>query len=794
MGLDMKFGVNTSTITPTDSGKTKADRAVKGLISKGTGHKDYAKVVGEALGLAGKYKQIEEVSNANQAKADWIKFSTSEQYLSARKEDRASLLESQYKYIADKPTSYTDSFLGYSAGEYSTQFENRLQSEADNYLNAAPAGHEAWAARPENTDKDPSEFVAEYNKLNSRMGLVNINRALSISTIRRATDIIKLAEPSRKGLQAAEEEAEEVMHPFQSPMFLQTKEKKGKEAYTLEKNKLKGAIQAKEREIKAKALTKVELTKDSKNPQVLNQYLDMPDGDTFFDAYGDKAEQKQNDYRNTYGIYEEARQKSYVFNPAETTNWGQENKITKQAYQEALDYSIISYMNNGDMVGAGEMIKNQGSVDSKRLANTRQAIKSSMNTDDIGSTYGQLMKLMVTDSSAFNALFPDPKERGKYLALSPMSLKENLSLQDTWKYINGTPSITPDMQTRTEKTELNNMVHNHKIPVGLRKEIEVMYYTMSSYGQEHSDIIDSINTYLKTDPYKLDLSLYSSNQQDVMMDALDTMKINPDDMVFEDVHTGTIYGQSVDGFKTRMIDKKGLDAYTNRVSTILEYNRKHWAKAGFENTMDTTSTIVGKATDYGKIYGEDVGKYLLNTADALDYLFRTELDRDGNIVEREPWKPKYELESFKGDKNIVKSLENLIGVVGERYKLDTEESAKKAQEIILATIKQFPDIDPIEASIKIFTNQEFPYTSEEFKGTERLEQEAVNTKLKKSKDTLAFQLTNDVTPTTFEELDSIGERGEDGMLLDAIYTTDEQGNELPEGIIRKLGKYYKMNY
>ena len=485
--------------------------------------------------------------------------------------------------------------------------------------------------------KTPADFTVAYQSLRPRLDKVVIGTGVVKDLYGEMAFNISMAQTPGE-LEEALSNNEEMKQPFKSPFFLENKSKQGLTELSKLDTQISNIITVKKKEFKANANTRIALNNDKDNPSATKKYLNEPVYEDYVVGKEDKAVQTYNDDMHKYAVMEEARQKSYVFDPDVHTDWSKESNETKEVYQEALDYRLQSQLENGDLTDAASTITSNGSVDTKRLNNTRQSIKSGLNSENAGQVYGQLMRMSAKNGASFNSLFPDTRERAKLIALGPLNQVRGESLEETWKYIQSSPELMPDKsRTRAEIKELSTLVHDADAPTEMKVEMQSMYNTMQSYGVEHSDIIDGIKKYTESKPYEVNLNSYTENEQDVMTYTMRYFKKDNDSTMYEDPLTGMLFEQDIYGNKTNLIDKKGLYNYANKMQVIKNYNRDHATSQFIEKQAGRFAETVG---DIVSTEAESLGNYkdaLINTGSYVNYLFMTKVSTDGAIIERPSW-------------------------------------------------------------------------------------------------------------------------------------------------------------
>lgn len=378
-------------------------------------------------------------------------------------------------------------------------------------------------------------------------------------------------------------------------MFL-SKKKKVKTAYKQAEKQKDRAISAKNKEFKAAALTRIELSKDTANPNSLQKYIAPPQKEEFVVAHGDKADQEYQKYLHNFEEHETARDFAETYNTETDTDQNGLSTLQKTVANEAITYSLTGALEGGHFYVQAKIILNQGSTDVSRLDGITQAIKSNLgNKDETADTLKQLMVLRSTNPAAFNTLFSSAKERMQILGMNALSQTLGKTPYETWMYMKTNPQIT------AEKLDSNTMGELLKIyegdePIPMKADVQAMYKLSTGYGVAHDDIMVVIKDYIKSKPYELNLEEeFGSDVARYMQEDVDKFSsLNGASKVFVDPVTGVIKVEGPAGTITKMIDKQGLLLHSMQLEKIAKYNDEHWVRLALEQKMDTASTWVGR--------------------------------------------------------------------------------------------------------------------------------------------------------------------------------------------------------
>lgn len=785
----MMFQDTSTEVNVSTQGGKKASRMIDNIASKPTDN-GILKTLESAGSAARQYNATQSTLEATQAKQDYLKLMMSPEYRDGSSSNRAEALESIYKNnSANKSQAYTDAFTTYSSGQYMQEYDKR-EIEVDNsYYEQAGASYTAYMdadsdiqhpAWKEGYDEDmrymtnkeagrtPADFVEAYQTLRPRLDKVVIGTGIVKDLYGEMAFNISMAQTPEE-LEEALSNNEEMKQPFKSPFFLENKSKQGLTELAKLDTKISNIITVKKKEFKANANTRIALNNDKDNPSPTKRYLNEPVYEDYVIGKEDKAVQTYNDDMHKYAIMEEARQKSYVYDPDVHIDWTTESDETKEVYQEALDYRLQSQLENGDLTDAASTITSNGSVDTKRLNNTRQSIKSGLNSENAGQVYGQLMRMSAKNGASFNVLFPDTRERAKLIALGPLNQVRGESLEETWKYIQSSPELMPDKsRTRAEIKELSTLIHDSNTPTEMKAEMQSMYNTMQSYGVEHSDIMDGIKKYTESKPYEVNLNNYTENEQDIMKYAIGAFKKSEDSTMYEDPLTGMLFEQDLYGNKTNLIDKKGLYNYANKMSTIKQYNREYATSQFLEKQAGRFAETVGDVTTYQLDKMESFGKNAFNYGSYINYLYMTKVDTEGNIIERPDWEAPYD----------VDTVEDIVAMIQEKEGGTVEENFNQAGEMLENLEQLYPDLgkEPIQTLRQVLMPSSFSESSSNVPNELKIQLDYVNNTEQKSKN----NILSNITPkdNTSDDLISSVFNAEAG------YSTDTQDT----------GNYYKGEF
>ena len=392
-------------------------------------------------------------------------------------------------------------------------------------------------------------------------------------------------------LRAALATNEEMKAPFKTPFFLNTKSKQGLEGIAKLDTQISSIITVKRKQFEAEALTRVEMNKDLNNPDIAKQYLNTLNKADYIAAYGDKAEQKYNDDLHKATTMEEARQKSYVYDPDTTLDWSSDSKETKELYQRGLDEKVSTYFENGNVQEAGRIIINNGSIDKGRLNNIKENLNAGLSGDNAQETMQLLRALKEKNSAAFSALYT-AEEKADILAADVLSRVGGLDLRDTWLSVKGPPSGEPTTMSPYQKKQYATL--REDAPFTMKEELAVLKKALAANNVSAPDILTTLEAYKKTEPYKVsfDGDVADTKTKDILKERFleytgdGTGEFNPSTNAYD------VYDSM--GIRRYSIDKTKFIKASTSFRSISKYNYDHYIATGLDETLDNITSKMGQ--------------------------------------------------------------------------------------------------------------------------------------------------------------------------------------------------------
>ena len=668
MALEMMFQDTSTEVNVSSQGGKKASRMIDNIASKPTDN-GILKTLESAGSAARQYNATQSTLEATQAKQDYLKLMMSPEYRDGSSSNRAEALESIYKNnSANKSQAYTDAFTTYSSGQYMQEYDKR-EIEVDNsYYEQAGASYTAYMdadsniqhpAWKEGYDEDmrymtnkeagrtPADFVETYQALRPRLDKVVIGTGIVKDLYGEMAFNISMAS-NPKELKEALVDNEEMKIPFKSPFFLENKSKQGQAELSKLDTQLANVVTTKRKQFKSEALTRVELGNDSSNEEPANRYINMPNADDYHIAYEDKAPQKFNDDMHKYVKHEKARITTMNMEPNIDGGWGAESDLTKEMFQAKTTMYLNDAYMSGNVTYAGNTILKQGSIDTSRVKDHKQAVIDGLTGGDktAAPALSYINNLQKHNAGAFNILFNDPKERAKVLAVGAIHKTQGMSIADSWNYVQGQPTYVSEYLQPHKKMEISKITNDPKLPRELKQDYSSMYSAIQPYVG-HDAAMDALETYKKSEPYSV---TFNVEKESIALDMYNwtlNKDIPENGSVSQDAITNTITITNEIGAVDKIIDISTFTKTSDDITNIVAYNKDHVFSQGIEKSSGRIAEVVSDIVETRLTALQDLNNIAINAGSWVDYMFKTKVDVDGNVIDREPWKAPHKI--LEGD-------------------------------------------------------------------------------------------------------------------------------------------------
>ena len=336
----MMFGANFNEVAVSNAPTQEAQRNIANIESKGKAKIDtwngFGKAVQGGMQLGANIINANKTIEADSAKSDYLNIVTSEGYLDADDTLRAEMFEGVYSTSTDRSDAYNTTFQGYSAGAYTKAFEGRAV-EADNALyNASGPASIAWegelsATEDPNQDysdvesdieyltnkqagRTKADFINDYVSTNPRLDKTVVSRALMGEAYEEMILTVQTADATTASLNEALANVEDIREPYQSPMFMTTKQKQGKEYISAMESQLKNTIKLKEAEIKDASYGRLSKAVEGgyrQHPSEVEEDINATSSNAL------TAEKSKQEYNKKYEEYKKALEEFYSFHIGE---------------------------------------------------------------------------------------------------------------------------------------------------------------------------------------------------------------------------------------------------------------------------------------------------------------------------------------------------------------------------------------------------------------------------------------------------------------------------------------------
>jgi len=597
MALEPRFNFDFNTTVIDGAADIKAQRQMQNIASKESQRStvgDFINVVGKGAEVYNSIQAAEDVGQGAKAQEHYTALINSDGYLQANDTAKFDMLQNVLNLAPEQGEAYATTMAGIMSSNMSKVYKGMNNERVEGAVLLSYTDSIRYAEQSgKNHDDWVNDYVARFPYLKDSKKELNM-AVLGGMLLDGVSEIQDARTPEE--LNEALLNIKDRTKGLDTPHIFGSKNA-DMVSYLNRMRKTYGqAVTAKNKEFKATALTRIETSKDTNNPNSLQKYLIPLTLEDFVIAHGDKAPQEYQKYKRKYEEHEGARDFSETFNAETGTDQNGLSTLQKKVANEDITYRLVGALKFNQLHVQDKIILNQGSTDASRLDGIRQSIMSNLgNKDETADTLRQAMELRSKNPAAFNVLFSNLKERTQILGMNALSKTLGKTPYETWMYMKTNPQITADKLDSSTMGELIDIYEGDE-PIPMKADIQAMYKLSVGYGVEHADIMVVIKDYIKSKPYELKLEEeYGSEVAKYMQADVDKFSsLNGASKVFVDPVTGVIKVEGPAGTITKMIDKQGLLLHSMDLDRIAKYNDEHWARVALEKKMDTASTWVGR--------------------------------------------------------------------------------------------------------------------------------------------------------------------------------------------------------
>jgi len=498
-GVITQFSSGFNEVGITDTGNIRAQRQISDIASRGTGHIDVGGITRGAATLATNIVNAEKASEANNAKGDWVKVSTSEGYLDADAVGKAEMLEGIYSSLPDRSEAYQNSFMGYSSGEYARQYNARGVIEDNAHYNAAGASQMAWMQEDsgeeyggfgvddsftltnEQSGKTPQDFVDVYTTANPRLDKVVVSRALMSEAYVEMISAVNTAAPTEEALANAIADVEDIKAPYKTPQFLTTRQKQGQEYVNSMEASLTASIKAKQKDIKDTHFSfraKTAVNGNRTHPDFMlksikattaNDVAYVKEVEAYTKKYNERGEADAYNHNNQIGSRTQALPK--------------ENKTLMKERQAAVTKDLTLALSNGDYENFARISYNERDFGKKTGEYLLNKINQATDPKELQSLMGFLGNVNATNQgpTALRQMLTDDE-------YTRVSVLHSMSLANSDKTL-------PELRDAIDKSKASTNIM--KLDVGT--EMEIREYAMK-LGRQGNNFLNVMTQYKQINP------------------------------------------------------------------------------------------------------------------------------------------------------------------------------------------------------------------------------------------------------------------------------------------------------
>ncbi len=787
----MMFGADFNEVAVSNAPTQEAQRNIANIESKGKAKIDtwngFGKAVQGGMQLGANIINANKTIEADTAKSDYLNIVTSEGYLDADDTLRAEMFEGVYSTSTDRSDAYNTTFQGYSAGAYTKAFEGRAV-EADNALyNASGPASIAWegeASPIEDSTQDYSDmdsdteyltnkqagrtkadFINDYVSANPRLDKTVVSRALMGEAYEEMLLTVQTADATPEALNEALANVEDIREPYKSPMFMTTKQKQGKEYISTMESKLNLAIKAKQKEIKVGAQTRIAEAKNAytsntsvgPNPMVLGsditQAYDSPLAVQTAIASLDKS------------YTEQIERVNFLTNNTVTDRSIPIPDVAKKAWQEEVTLIATESFISGDYTTTIQAITNNPGY-AKEIGDTiYQGFNQAETAEDLNDIMDKVLVMSSHDrgGTAIRQAIGEDEYKEMIIVHSLANSLYKGDLNGARRYYNDSKnnynSFSKDLGGTIEKHQeklgtqfaayKNTMqaINNINPGIAASKESQIRDFYLTQ-NKEYGSIFKKklkVDTSIAGDPFEK-LSLMPEEDAKAFLAEIEegstVISLPNGTMQVKDEFGGTSRLINIDGYikakNTQVLKIKAIEGNPINVTDVLT------SKAA--NVVDSVATSTEKIYDNIK---STVSKQLPGHIERFRGIFKSSSYEEAQ-KRLEELKA---LHSTKGTPQPDNDTREPVDVAQSEYAQQVNDRIVKVADTALEQIKE-------NSIIKL---------------------------PKKTKEAI----TNAV-PLTLQEFTAIGNKDSTGLVTTQGYMTDKEGNLLPEGYVRKLGKIYRI--
>jgi len=353
------FGANVNEVNISTQGQQVAQREMQ---RNDNNFFDFGKATREVAQVSTQIVNAQKTVEADKAKQDYLGMIMSEGYRDASSALKAEMFEGIYSGLGEQSDAYKDSFISYSSGEYTTQYDARGVEEDNALYNAAGAAKKAWDQETIEDLSDPeineeltttniasgkgyADFVNEYVANNPRLDKVVVGRSLMSDAYSEMLLNVANAPATEEGLAKAMANVQDIKEPLMSPQFLTTKQKQGQAYVNSLEVQLGKVVKAKQGEIKQGYYAQRANAVKSGNrvpPADIEKAIDATSKDVFV------ATKEKLKYMKQYNEVTESDAYNAEYVPGDRPGILPDNKTLKEARQKEVTGALYNAFVSND--------------------------------------------------------------------------------------------------------------------------------------------------------------------------------------------------------------------------------------------------------------------------------------------------------------------------------------------------------------------------------------------------------------------------------------------------------------
>jgi len=210
------------------------------------------------------------------------------------------------------------------------------------------------------------------------------------------------------------------------------------------------------------------------------------------------------------------------------------------------------------------------------------------NPDKADATNNAIRKLSQTNPSAFNLLYPDPKDRGSVLAVDAFARTQGMSHAEAWNFLNGGQTVANTVYNTPQKVKMGKILGNPDLSPRVRQDMHVMNSTLMARGVDFSTIKDTLENYEDTGTDKVSFADHPRSER-MLNNKLEGYVMEGSTASYNPLTNNLEYYNDM-GVITTIMDRDKFIGYESKIERIQQYNKEYYYTTAAEKGLDAISS------------------------------------------------------------------------------------------------------------------------------------------------------------------------------------------------------------